>query len=295
MFIFRSDLTVTKVAEFYRQELGKLGWQEDKDETFLDDELGMGGLTFAKGDDDFRLAIQDGQPESRTRIIIQGEGIVWTEDGAGRAGGDETASMPQGELVVDESHDLVLPQGCSEVQTQRGPYRQAIEAKIQADLAQVLEFYRRALPERGWKEDSEETKVDDATAKLSLGGPLGPLTLQLRQKRRQTIIEIATTNKELADQHGIVPKPGRALLMLGNAHEKGVVITVGQKDYRVDAGTGANDPRQTLKVDLAPGKHALSIKIPGLDEQTEELEIEAGTAWGVIVIPTGGYFADRMY
>ncbi|MCH9012069.1 MAG: hypothetical protein IIA68_03270, partial [Proteobacteria bacterium] len=36
MIIFRSELGVTKIAEYYRKSLKKLGWKEDKDETILD-------------------------------------------------------------------------------------------------------------------------------------------------------------------------------------------------------------------------------------------------------------------
>ena len=293
MIIFRSDLGVKAVVEFYREQLGKLGWEEDEEQTFVDEELGA-GVTFAKGDEDFRIAVQDGQPDSRTRMIIQGEGIVWP-GGGGDVDWAEPPPSVDGELALNEDHGLPLPEGCYEATGQGGPYRQYVTAKIRVDLAKVLEFYRRELPDLGWKEDKQATKVEKETAQLSFSGPRGPLSLKIYRKRKDTAIEVGLSNTELAKKHGIVPKPGKARLMLGNAHQKDVVITVDNDKHRVGAGVGAKDPGQAIKVDLEPGKHSVTIEIPGEDPQTEEIAVEADTAWGVFVIPTGGYFVDRVY
>ena len=293
MIIFRSDLGVKAVVEFYREQLGKLGWEEDEEQTFVDEELGA-GVTFAKGDEDFRIAVQDGQPDSRTRMIIQGEGIVWP-GGGGDVDWAEPPPSVDGELALNEDHGLPLPEGCYEATGQGGPYRQYVTAKIRVDLAKVLEFYRRELPDLGWKEDKQATKVEKETAQLSFSGPRGPLSLKIYRKRKDTAIEVGLSNTELAKKHGIVPKPGKARLMLGNAHQKDVVITVDNDKHRVGAGVGAKDPGQAIKVDLEPGKHSVTIEIPGEDPQTEEIVVEADTSWGIIIIPDGGYFADLVY
>jgi len=458
MIIFRSDLDVMKLAAFYRQELGKLGWKEDEEEAFLDKDLGVGAVTFAKGDEAFRIAIQDGGPKSKTRAIIQGEGIAWagsrptpaavaeTAPGAtvmrdplagdkdlfadekietvatvlyagkkyalkhaaayqkeefeqlatvimfcdkpipleklrraiakedlslfdvfefeiptyfemtltgdytsitcfvegaslnltsdeikatavtrnGRVRGKVQLPKPKeffgkpfrfdaafdlellraeaqpsspaaGELTANDDHGLLLPDGVADVQRQRGPYRQSIETRIEAEINAVLAFYRSELTDRGWKENEKATKIADDSATLAFDGPSGPLTLELSKKRKDTIIKIAASDTKAAERHGMVPEPGRARLMLGNSHSKAVVISVDGKEHNVAAGLGARDPDQAIKLDLAPGKHAVLIKVPGKAAQTEEIEIGAGNTWGIIVVPTGGYFSDRVY
>ena len=37
----------TEIAEYYRKELGKMGWEEDKEASYIMAEEGVGGLTFA--------------------------------------------------------------------------------------------------------------------------------------------------------------------------------------------------------------------------------------------------------
>jgi hypothetical protein len=77
MVIYRSELGVGELAKFYREEMAKLGWAEMEDETVLFDDENVGGIGFEKGDRSLRIAVQSGQPESKTRIVIEGEGITW--------------------------------------------------------------------------------------------------------------------------------------------------------------------------------------------------------------------------
>ncbi|MCA9192917.1 MAG: hypothetical protein KDB03_14170 [Planctomycetales bacterium] len=96
MIIFHSQLPLSELATFYRDALGKLGWTEVQDETFLADKQNTGGITFAKDDESFRILIQDGQETSKSRVVIDGEGITWP------------AVEPElgeviGEYVMDES------------------------------------------------------------------------------------------------------------------------------------------------------------------------------------------------
>jgi len=39
----------------------------------------------------------------------------------------------------------------------------------------------------------------------------------------------------------------------------------------------------------------VTVKIPGQTPKTERVEITAGSTWGIIVLPTGGYLPMRMY
>lgn len=60
-----------------RQRVGGAVQIGVEDETFLFDDENVGAIGFKKADDSLRIAIQSGQPESKSRILIDGEGIVW--------------------------------------------------------------------------------------------------------------------------------------------------------------------------------------------------------------------------
>lgn len=100
MVIYRSELSIGEIASFYRKELGELGWEEVEDETFLFDDENVGAIGFRKTDDSLRIAIQAGQPESKSRILIDGEGIVWPNSES-----DELSSLVDEETPEEPTDD----------------------------------------------------------------------------------------------------------------------------------------------------------------------------------------------
>jgi hypothetical protein len=58
---------------------------------------------------------------------------------------------------------------------------------------------------------------------------------------------------------------------------------------------GAKDFKQALSYSIAPGKYTVVIKIPGQPPQTEQIEPAAGSTWGIITLPTGGYLPLQLY
>lgn len=79
LITFRTSLKTKEVADFYRKKLKPLGWKEDTDETLLIEEAETGALTFKKGEDSFRVLIQPGKPKSASRVVIEGEGVIWAD------------------------------------------------------------------------------------------------------------------------------------------------------------------------------------------------------------------------
>ena len=79
LITFRTSLKTKDVADFYRKKLKPLGWKEDTDETLLIEEAETGALTFKKGEDSFRVLIQPGKPKSVSRVVVQGEGVIWAD------------------------------------------------------------------------------------------------------------------------------------------------------------------------------------------------------------------------
>ncbi len=106
MVIYRSELAISEIADFYRKELGKLGWKEVEDETFLFHDENVGRIVLKKGEDSLFVAIQSGETESKTRILIEGEGIVWPEDESDGLDAIVAQQMPE-EAAQSES-DVAL-------------------------------------------------------------------------------------------------------------------------------------------------------------------------------------------
>jgi len=294
MITYRSALEPAQVQDFYKKELAKLGWTMDEEESFMIE--GVGSLTFAKGDEAFRIAIQDGRPESRTRMIVMGEGVAWApSEWEKLEDAEEPKEVETGGLVADGDHELPVPKGCESVDTMGTPFRRTLDAKIRRPLDDVVAFYRRELPGGGWTKVVGEQEAPGEKLTLKVDGTRGPLLVEIRRKRKDTLITLTTRDAEAARKAGVLPEPGKARLLLGNTHEANATITVDDKDHAVAAGTGAADPAAALSLSLPPGDHKVTIKIPGESDQTEVLTLGADETWAVMVLSTGGYLAERAY
>jgi hypothetical protein len=198
------------------------------------------------------------------------------------------------QLVADSNYELPVPEGCGQVSQGRSPYRTAIDAQIDLPLTPVLAFYRRELAGRGFRESPNEAPPNNTSAKLTFASGDGPLTLTLRQVGQGTQIELAQRHDTKAKQDKLVPAPGQGLLLLANAGDAEVVVTLNKRTIKLPAGKGANDPKDAVKIPVMPGKHRVSVAAGG-DTHQEELAIEAGTAWGLIALPGGGSLAQILY
>jgi len=294
MITYRSDLDPAAVQDFYRKALSEQGWEMDDEDSFLVE--GVGSLTFANGDDEFRIAIQDGRPDSRTRMIVMGEGVKWaSSEWDDLEGGPDEAPAEAGELVANGQYDLPVPTDCESVTQTGTPFRSTVDAEIRRPLADVVAFYRRELPKGGWTDVVAEEETPGESLRLDLDGASGPLRVELRKKRKDTLIHMVTRDTDAARKAGVLPEPGQARLLLGNTHDVEATIVVDAEERRVAAGTGAADPSAALALTIPPGSHEVTIKLAGEADQTETLEIGADETWAVMVLPTGGDFADRVY
>ncbi|MBI3469280.1 MAG: hypothetical protein HY000_40265 [Planctomycetes bacterium] len=194
--------------------------------------------------------------------------------------------------------ELLLPEGASDVRSEGTRYRKSTHAAVDMELQPVADFYRQELAAQQWKEDQAARVAGDGTvprATLLFRGAAGKMTVNLQREGERTVIDLTSTDDARARSDGVLPEPGKARLVMGNAHSRDVVIAIGKQDYPLKAGRGAQDPKTALNYSIAPGKYVVTIKIPGEAPQTETLEIGADTAWGVIALPTGGYMASQLY
>ena len=96
-----------------------------------------------------------------------------------------------------------------------------------------------------------------------------------------------------ARESGLLPKKGRATLMFGNVLEKTAELTVGRKKVKIAAGRGTTKTDGPT-LDVAPGKHTYTLRMPGLPPVSEEIDVAEGDIWGLMVGP-GGVLALPMY
>lgn len=213
---------------------------------------------------------------------------------AGTAGDD--APAPATEELGAEDHDgIPYPLVTKNRSSSGSQFRKTAEATIPAPLATVVEFYRRELAARGWKEDAKAAKVTEGGATLAFASPEGTIGVTLAANGEDTQATLAVRYPAKAKAAGIEPQPNKGRLILGNAGDKEVTIVINGQPYKVAAGKGAQNPKDGVSLHVLPGNYTFSVKAGGKEEPGEKLKIAVGETWGIIVLPTGGYFADQVY
>lgn len=200
-----------------------------------------------------------------------------------------------GTLVAEDYEGLPIPDNTSNRSSEGSPFRKTIVTTVPADLKATLEFYRRELPSRGWKETETAAKIEPDQAKLAFTGKDGALTLSIERKGKESMVELSVRYAAKAKAAGIAPQPNRAKLMLGNASDKPVVILINNREYKVAAGVGSTDPKSAISIDVDPGTFVVKLKPADSDDEPTELKIGPDETWGVIVFPTGGLFSNQLY
>ena len=170
-------------------------------------------------------------------------------------------------------------------------YRKKYTALVSTPLAEVAAFYGKELPAKGWT----RTDVESAASAMQFKNDKMELSLSWKQERGKTAIEALARNIALAKQEGVFPEPGKGRLVLGNGSDVAVVFTIGTTNYPLKPGQGGKDQKDALNYSLAPGKYTVLLKVPGQPQETEKIEITAGTTWGLIALPGGGCFPVQLF
>ena len=200
--------------------------------------------------------------------------------------------------MADSYKGLPFPEGHEGIQSEGSRFRTQSSTTVVAELIAVVDFYRRELPsgEWGeWKEKADDAKVEQQTAELAFTGPTGSLIVQLKADGQQAAITLVSRDAQAAKAAGMLPAPGKARLIVGNASEKAAVITINKREYKIAAGAGAEDPETGLKWEVAPGNYTVGIKQPGEQVQSEKLKLGADETWGMIIDASGGHLAAQLY
>ena len=197
------------------------------------------------------------------------------------------------ERRLEERRGVPVPVDPIESMSSGTQYATSMEITTEITPDEMLATYQDETGDMGWViSGHEKLKSGD---KLTFEGPQGELIVKITPTTNGSKVEANLRDADAAKADGMLPLPGKAKLILANASDKDVVITIGKNDYQVKAGVGADDPTKAINYDVAAGKYSLTIKVPRESPQKESLVIEVGTSWGLIITPSGEAFADQIY
>ena len=194
---------------------------------------------------------------------------------------DEDSGLP-----VPKQHTLSAPSAWT-MPGGQSPFRRELEASVPADLGAVLAFYRRELAKREWKETAQRAVLKPDRVSLSFSSPEGPAVLKLGRQGGATTVDLALKIPAAAAQAGVLPAPGRVMLMFGNLGETEAAITINAKTIKIAAGVGGPETPKGPTLELAPGKYKYSLQIAGRPVRMSEITVGADDTWGLMVAPGG--------
>ncbi len=276
---FTSATGVKALTDFYKAELKRQGWKEASP-AFQNRLISM--LRYAKGDDGIEITIN----ASGDTTNVEASGTFLKSAVA------KSAPPSADDLKVEESGGLPVPKAHESAESEKSPMRRALKASVQLTLATTLDFYRRELGKRQWKENKGAVVAGDH-AVLAYTSPEGPAVLKLGRRAGHTTVDLAVKNPVQAAKLGVMPKPGQAKVIFGNLLTSSAVITVNKRTIKIGAGVGAKKP-DGPKLDLPPGKYKFTVSLPGKPAQSEEVDLAADETWGLIVGP-GGLLPLHVY
>ncbi len=166
------------------------------------------------------------------------------------------------------------------------PLRTRLTARIPAELGDVLVFYRTELGKLGWQEQRDGADIASDHVRLAYTTPLGPAALELERKDKSTSVNLVQRNREAATTAHVMPRPGRAALMLTNLSDKEAVLTLDNHTVTLPGRAGKERPESPL-FNIPPGKYSYALKVDGGPDRTTTIDLVAGDAWDVTIGPEG--------
>lgn len=294
---FKSESGVRAVASFYRKAMKPSGWKEQP--TVIDQD-NMVALRFSKGDDDISITVM--QLGKTVDVSASGSGLVTATaepDATAASPGTSASSDAPAQLALNDLEvqvvggDFPVPSPNTLNGSEKSLYRTQVNARVAASVETVLAFYRRELGKRdGWKE-AQGAIVEPKHAVVTFATNEGPAILTLDHKDGETASTLLVRKQVEATKAGMLPKAGNVKVLLGNMLESEASITIDKKTIKIAAGAGSKKPDGPT-LEISPGKHTVSLKMPGQGVQTEEVEVAAGDVWGLLAGP-GGVLALQMY
>jgi hypothetical protein len=204
------------------------------------------------------------------------------------------------DLELSKATGLPLPKGRVITTENNSPFIKSIHVEAPLDLAAVLGFYRAVLRQRGWTENDGAVVAPDR-AVIAFTTTDGPALLRLIRQNDRTIADLSLRTPAAGENTDILPSPGHAMLMLGNATDEEAVITINAQTIKLAARAGrhladsGHKSPDSPAIDLPPGRFKVTLKVVSSAAQNREFEVGADETWGLLVGPAGVPLAVHLY
>ncbi|MBR0825028.1 hypothetical protein JQ596_05740 [Bradyrhizobium manausense] len=193
------------------------------------------------------------------------------------------ASCSKEPLTADPDVDMPAPKqsSFSQFHTTRAhdakaPLRIELEARVPAELSEVLAFYRRELGQRGWQEKPDDAVIAADRVQLAFVSPKGPAVLKLERAKDETTVSLAQRNPEAAAEANFLPISGQARLIFGYLVPEVASLVI--NDQTIKIAGGENHPQV---LDLLPGTYSYKLLVSGLLVRTDTVTLASGEAWAL--------------
>ena len=196
-------------------------------------------------------------------------------------------------LEVEEANGLPFPKPYSEKVATKTGFRTEVQTTVSAGVDRVVAFYRTALLKKGWTEDSAKNQTGADKVHLAFTTPDGPAILDIAATPSGTSSHLILRLPKEAEARGVMPKPGKAMLVMSNTMEEPVSVKLAGKTYKLGPLAGTTAPDGQL-VEVSPGRQKTSLKIGKKPVIEETLEVKQGEIWGLI-FGEGGTLPLQLY
>lgn len=284
--------TISKLVDFYRQELASLGWQEDESSALVTD--AVASLDFTKGDATASISLL--KLGDKTSVTVVTSGLSSGEETADASTPAPGGSSGSEALTAEDKDGLPVPSGYTEYTGESGPFRRGLTVVSPAALPAVLKLYRAELAARGWAELPATVAPTDEKAALLFQNPeQGQLSLDLaRNSSGGTDINLLIRDDAGARAAGVLPPSGKARIYFANPGSDTVTFTIAGQDVKVPVQPSDQTMAEAPHVDLAPGKYPFTLTQPGAAAANDEVQVGAGEIWALVAGP-GGALPLQMY
>jgi hypothetical protein len=302
---FDSSSSVRAIAAFYRASLKAQGWREQPS---VINKSSMVVMDFSKGGKAMSFTAMQMGP--KVNVSADGSGLVMANakmaaksgTGSAQTVAEPTSKTTDQPLEADPESALPVPRqhtmtslGTGKMPGSDAPFRRELEASIPADLSAVLAFYRSELGKRGWKESADRAVVKPEEVQLAYTAPDGPALLKLGRSNGETSVSLAQKYPAEAVKANVMPKPGRAKLVLGNMGGSAADLTINKQTIKIAPGAGGPQSPDRPMLELPPGKYQYSVRLAGRPAKNNTVEVTAGDAWGLMIAPSGEVLALQIY
>jgi hypothetical protein len=204
-----------------------------------------------------------------------------------------SAATPVRAASDDLATGLPRPSPWLMTTAKNSPFIEAMHVETPLTLAGVLAFYRVELAKRGWTENGGAA-VDLDRAVVEFTTSDGQAQLRLARQTDRTIVDLS--RRKLVTQSGIVPRRGQVRLLLGNASDGKVAITINGQSTSLVAGAGADlmddfetaeKSKESQEIELQPGKYKVTLNLATGAAQNREFDVAANETWGLLASSIG--------